>query len=113
MYDDDRLSEVMPALLRPGGLHALAEAALRRTLAADPHDTDAQWKLAGIHRRQGSFAAARALYRRLGVHGPDRRKAAWLHAVLGGDGPPEATPRHGIRTCLVAATTERWAAWRS
>ena len=87
MHDDDRtLSEAMPALL------PLAEAALRRTLAADPHDTDAQWKLAGVHRRQGSFGAARALYRRLGVHGPDRRKAAWLHAVLGGDGPPEAAP---------------------
>ena len=65
MYDDDRLSEVMPALLRPGGLQALVEAALRRTLAADPHDTDAQWKLAGVHRRQGSFAAAREAVREL------------------------------------------------
>ena len=93
VHDDDRpLYEVMPTLLRPGGLQALAEAALRRTLAADPHDADAQWKLAEIHRRQGNFAAARALYRRLGVHGPDRRKAAWLDAVLGGDGPPEAAP---------------------
>ena len=93
MRDDDRpLFEVVPALLRPGGLQELAEAALRRTLAADPHDTDAQWKLAGVHRRQGDFAAARALYRRLGVHGPDRRKAAWLHTVLGGGGPPEAAP---------------------
>ena len=94
MRDDERpLSEVMPALLRPGGLQELAEAALRRTLAADPHDTDARWKLAGIHRRQGNFAAARDLYRRLGARGPDRRKAAWLHAVLGGGGPPEAAPR--------------------
>ncbi len=94
MRDDERpLSEVMPALLRPGGLQELAEAALRRTLAADPDDTDAQWKLAGIHRRQGNFAAARDLYRRLGAHGPDRHKAAWLHTVLGGDGPPEAAPR--------------------
>ena len=93
VHDDDRpLYEVMPALLRPDGLQALAEAALRRILAADPHDADTQWKLAEVHRRQGSFAAARALYRRLGVHGPDRRKAAWLDAVLGGDGPPEAAP---------------------
>ena len=94
MRDDERpLSEVMPALLRPGGLQELAEAALRRTLAADPHDADTQWKLAEIHRRQGNFAAARDLYRHLGAHGPDRHKAAWLHAVLGGDGPPEAAPR--------------------
>ena len=34
------LSEVAPALLRPGGLQDLA-AALERTLAAGPHDADA------------------------------------------------------------------------
>ena len=46
------------------GLQDLA-AALERTLAADPDDTDALWKLAEVHRRQGDFPAARSLYRRL------------------------------------------------
>ena len=86
------LSDVAPALLRPGGLLDLAAAALERTLAADPGNAHALWKLAEIHRRQGDFAAARGLYRRLRVRGPDRRKAAWLHRVLGGDGPREAAP---------------------
>ena len=86
------LAEAIGALLRPGGLQDQAEAALRRTLAADPHDTNALWKLAGTHRRKGSFAEARGLYRRLCVHGPGPRKAAWLLAVLGGNGPPEPAP---------------------
>ena len=86
------LSEVAPALLRPGGLQDLAAAVLERTLAADPDDADALWKLAEVRRRQGDFPAARSLYRRLRTRGPDRRKAAWLHRVLGGDGPREAPP---------------------
>ena len=37
MRDDERpLSEVMPALLRPGGLQELAEAALRRSRSTTP-----------------------------------------------------------------------------
>ena len=94
MPDSERrlLSMVTPALLRPGGLQDLAAAALERTLAADPDDAHALWKLAEVHRRQGDFAAARGLYRRLRTRGPDRRKAAWLHAVLSGDGAPEAAP---------------------
>ena len=94
MPDNERrlLSKVTPALLRPGGLQDLAAAALERTLAADPDDAHALWKLAEVHRRRGDFAAARGLYRRLRVRGPDRRKAAWLHRVLSGDGPPEAAP---------------------
>lgn len=91
-----RLSDAMPALLRPGGLYDQAEAALRRKLAADPHDTAALWKLAEIQRQRGDFAVARDGYRRLRVLGPDRRKAAWLHAVLGGDGVPEAVPPRRI-----------------
>ena len=88
--DDKRLlSDLARALLRPGGLQDQAEAALRRTLAADPHDTDALWKLAETYRRQGNFAAARSLYRRLRGRGPDPRKAAWLHAMLSGNGAPE------------------------
>ena len=89
-------SDAMPALLRPGGLYDQAEAALRRKLAADPHDTAALWKLAEIRRQRGDFAAARDGYRRLRVLGPDRRKAAWLHAVLGGDGVPEVVPPRRI-----------------
>ena len=90
------LSDAMPALLRPGGLYDQAEAVLRRKLAADPHDTAALWKLAEIQRQRGDFAAARDGYRRLRVLGPDRRKAAWLHAVLSGDGVPEAAPPRRI-----------------
>ena len=91
MPDNERrlLSKVTPALLRPGGLQDLAAAALERTLAADPDNAHALWKLAEVRRRQGDFAAARGLYRRLCTRGPDRRKAAWLQAVLNGDGPPD------------------------
>ena len=94
MPEDERrpLSKVMPALLCRGGLQDLAAAALERTLAADPDDAHALWKLAEVHRRQGDFAAARGLYGRLRTRGPDRRKAAWLHAVLNGDGAPEGAP---------------------
>ena len=97
MRDDERpLSEVTRALLRPGGLQDQAEAALRRRLAADPHDTDTLWKLAEIHRRQGNFAAARSLYRRLRGRGSEPRQAAWLHAMLNGNGAPGPAPG-GIR----------------
>ena len=91
------LSDAMPALLRPGGLQDQAEAVLRRRLAADPRDADALWKLAEVQRRQGKFAAARDVYRRLSVSGPDRCKAAWLHAVLSGDGVTEVAAPHGVR----------------
>ena len=93
MQDDERpLYEVTRALLRPGGLQDQAEAALRRRRAADPHDTDALWRLAETHRRQGNFAAARRLYRRLRGRGPEPHKAAWLHAMLNGNGAPEPAP---------------------
>ena len=93
MQDDERpLSEVTRALLRPGGLQDQAEAALRRRLAADPHDTDALWRLAETHRRQGNFVAARRLYRRLRGRGPKPRQAAWFHAMLNGNGAPERPP---------------------
>lgn len=90
-------SDVMPALLRPGGLQDQVEAVLRRKLATDPHDTDALWKLAEVRRRLGNFAAARDVYRRLCVSGPDRCKAACLHAILSGDGVPEVAPPPGVR----------------
>ena len=88
------LFEVTRALLRPGGLQDQAEAALQRTLAADPRNMDALWKLAEIHRRQGNFAAAHDCYRRLRGRGPEPRKAAWLHAMLSRNGgAPEPAPR--------------------
>ncbi len=94
---DRQLSDAMPALLRPGGLQDQVEAVLRRRLATDPRDADALWKLAEVQRQQGKFAAARDVYRRLSVSGPDRCKAAWLHAVLSGDGVTEVAAPHGVR----------------
>ena len=91
-YSKRSLPEATRALLRPGGLQDQAEAALRRRLASDPRNTDALWKLAEIHRRQGNFAAARSLYRRLRGRDPEPRKATWLHAMLSGNGPPEPAP---------------------
>ena len=92
---DRRQLDVTRAVLTPGGLHDRAEALVRRTLAADPHDTGALWKLGEIHRRQGNLAAAHDVYRRLSAHGPDRHKASWLSAVLGG-GVPEAVAPRGV-----------------
>ena len=89
---NDRYPMVTRALLRPGGLQDQAEASLRRRLVADPRNTDALWKLAETHRRQGNFAAARSLYRRLRRRGPEPRKAAWLHAMLNGNSVPEPAP---------------------
>ena len=93
---DRRQLDVTRAVLTPGGLHDRAEAAVRRTLAADPHDAGALWKLGEIHRRQGSLAAAHDVYRRLNAHGPDRHKASWLSAVLGGGRVPEAIAPRGV-----------------
>lgn len=93
MRDDKRLLfKVTRALLSRGGLQDQAEAVLRRRLATDPRNTDALWKLAEIHRRQGSFTAARSLYRRLRGSSSNPRKAAWLHAMLSGNGAPEPAP---------------------
>ena len=93
---DRRQLDVTRTVLTPGGLHDRAEAAVRRTLAADPHDTRALWKLGEIHRRQGNLAAAHDVYRRLSAHGPDRHKASWLSAVLGGGRVPEAVAPRGV-----------------
>ena len=93
---DRRQFDVTREVLAPGGLHDRAEAAVRRTLAADPRDPRALWKLGEIHRRQGNLAAARDVYRRLSTHGPDRHKASWLNAVLDGGGAPEAVAPRGV-----------------
>ena len=93
MRDDKRsLFEVMQAVVRPGGLQDQADEILRRRLAVAPRNTDTLWKLAEIHRRQGNFAAARSLYGCLRGRGPDPPKAAWLHAMLSGNGAPEPVP---------------------
>ena len=85
-------AEAARALLRPGGIQDQADEALRRRLAVAPRNTDTLWRLAEIHRRQGNFAAARSLYGRLRGRGSDPLKAAWLHAVLSGNGAPEPAP---------------------
>ena len=93
---DRRQFDVTRAVLT-GGLHDRAEAAVRRRLAAGPRDTGALWKLGEIHRRQGNLAAAHDVYRRLSAHmDPNRHKASWLSAVLGGGGVPEAVTPRGV-----------------
>ena len=90
-------AEAARALLRPGGLQDQADELLRRRLAGDPRNTDTLWELAEIHRRQGNFAAARSLLAGcLRGRGSDSLKAAWLHAMLSGNGAPEPAPG-GIR----------------
>ena len=81
----------MPALLRPGGLQALAEGPCGAPSLTTPtmRTRSGSWPRSIADR---GASPRRALYRRLGVHGPDRRKAVWLHAVPGGNGPPEAVP---------------------
>ena len=87
---------MMQAFLRRGGLHDRGEAVLRNALAVDPCDTGALWKLGEIHRRQGNFAAAHDVYRRLRELGPDREKASWLSALLGGGRLPETVVPRGV-----------------
>ena len=89
-------AEAARALLRAGGLQDQADEAVRRRLAVAPRNTDTLWRLAEIHRRQGNFAEARSLYGRLRERGSDPLKAAWLHAMLSGNGAPEPAPG-GIR----------------
>ena len=89
-------AEASRALLRPGGIQDQADEALRRRLAVGPRNTDTLWRLAEIHRRQGNFAAARSLYGSLRERGSNPLKAAWLHAMLSGNGAPEPAPG-GIR----------------
>ena len=89
-------AEAARARLRPGGIQDQADEVLRRRLAVAPRNTDTLWRLAEIHRRQGNFAAARSLYGRLRGRGSDPLKAAWLHAMLSGNGAPEPAPG-GIR----------------
>ena len=89
-------ARMMQVLLGSGGVQDRAEAAVRQACAADPRNPALLWKLGEIHRRQGNLAAAHDVYRRLGALGPDRQKASWLSAVLGGGRLPEAVEPRGV-----------------
>ena len=80
------------ALLRPDGLFDQAEAVLRRTCAARPHDTNALRRLGDIQRGKGAFSAARDTYRRLHAADPDHPAAAWLVSILRGGRVPHPAP---------------------
>ena len=80
------------ALLPPGGLFDQAEAVLRRTLAAHPHDTKALRRLGDIQRGKGAFSAALDTYRRLHAADPGHPAAAWGISILRGGRVPHAAP---------------------
>lgn len=80
------------ALLRPGGLLDQAEAVLRRTLAAHPHDTKALRRLGDILRGKGAFPAALDTYRRLHASGSRPSAEAWLVSILRGGRVPHTAP---------------------
>ena len=90
---DARTSGMQSAvLLRRGGLLDKAEAALQRTLAADPHNAKALLRLGDVLRGKGSFPAALDAYRRLCALEPGNARAHWLSAILSGGPPPSAAP---------------------
>ena len=80
-------------LVRTDGLLERAEAALRRTVAADPEDAAALLRLGDVQRSEGRLEEALACYRRVLSLRPDDAKAAWLVAVLTGQALPEAPMR--------------------
>ena len=80
------------ALLRPGGLLDQAEAVLRRTCAAHPHDTNALRRLGDIQRGKGAFSAALDTYRRLHAADPGHPAAAWWISILCGGRVPHPAP---------------------
>ena len=101
-------------LLRPGGLLDQAEAVLRRTCAAHPHDTNALRRLGDIQRGKGAFSAARDTYRRLHAADPDHPAAAWLVSILRGGRVPHPAPS-GFRpvpfvrlTNLLTPAQQKW-----
>ena len=93
------------ALWKPDGLLDQAEAALRRALAADPHNARVLLRLADSHRRKGDFPAALELYRRLHTLQPDHAAASWLSAILGGDRMPDVAPQ-GFRPAPFVRMTD-------
>ena len=80
-------------LVRADGLLERAEAALRRTVAANPEDAAALLRLGDVLRGAGRLDEALACYRRVLALRPDDAKASWLVAVLSGQALPEA-PAH-------------------
>lgn len=87
---------VMPMLLRSGGLLESAATALRRTVAADPENAAALLRLGDMCRGTGRLGDALECYERVAALRPDDPKALWLGAVLGGrqlpQPPPDAEP---------------------
>lgn len=80
-------------LVREDGLIERAEAALLRTVAADPEDAAALLQLGDVQRGKGQLDEALACYRRVLSLRPDDAKALWLTAVLSGQPLPEAPVR--------------------
>ena len=80
-------------LVRADGLLERAEAALRRTVAADPEDAAALLRLGDVQRSEGRLDAALACYRRVLSLRPYDAKALWFVAVLSGQALPEAQVR--------------------
>ena len=72
-----------------GGLYEQSEAALRRKLAADPHDVEALLRLGDLHRGEGRLDAALDACRRVAELRPGHPKASWLCAVLDGADLPD------------------------
>ena len=77
------------ALLRSGGLLDQAEPALRRALAARPHDVPTLARLGAVQRGKGDLAAAFETYRRITGLCPGHPEASWLGAVLSGVALPD------------------------
>lgn len=90
------IEDITHALLQTGGLYDQAEAALKRTLAADPQNSQALWKLGEIYRGKGVFEAAVEAYRRFMDLHPDHATAAYLCTVLSDQALPNAAPAQGL-----------------
>ena len=83
------MSDTDKALVRPGGLLDQAETALRRALAARPHDVPTLVRLGAVQRGKGELAAALETYRRITGLCPGHPEASWLSAVLDGAALPD------------------------
>jgi hypothetical protein len=82
--------DMAPAIVMPGGLLALAEEALRRSVEADPCNAAVLRTMATVSRCRGNLREASDAYRRLAALEPGDVKARHLQAVLNGQVPPLA-----------------------